>query len=59
MLSFNYCILTMEIMELYHKCSSDNDSKICEWQRLLDFSAPLFTIEKGNIKFHQYMSKHT
>jgi hypothetical protein len=26
--SIDYCILTMEIMEIYHKCSSDNDSKI-------------------------------
>ena len=38
MVSIDYCILTMEIMEIYHKCSSDNDSQIWEWQRLFYFS---------------------
>jgi hypothetical protein len=38
MVSIDYCILTMEIMEIYDKCSSDNDSQIWEWQRLLNFS---------------------
>ena len=28
MVSIDYCILSMEIMEIYHKCSSDNDSQI-------------------------------
>ena len=28
MVSIDYCILTMEIMEIYHKCLSDNDSQI-------------------------------
>jgi hypothetical protein len=28
----DYCILTMEIMEIYHTFSSDNDSQIWEWQ---------------------------
>ena len=27
MVSIDYCILTMEIMEIYHKCSSDNIPK--------------------------------
>jgi GT2 family glycosyltransferase len=36
MVSIDYCILTMEIMEIYHKCSSDNDSQI--WPMLFDFS---------------------
>jgi len=27
LLSIDYCILTMEIMEIYHKCSSDHDSQ--------------------------------
>ena len=28
MVSIDYCILTMEIMEIYHKFSSDNDSQL-------------------------------
>jgi hypothetical protein len=28
MVFIDYCILSMEIMEIYHKCSSDNDSQI-------------------------------
>ena len=27
MVSIDYCILTMEIMVIYHKCSSDNIPK--------------------------------
>jgi hypothetical protein len=43
MVSTDYCILTMEIIEIYHECSSDNDSQIWEW--LLDFSQ-LYTKNK-------------
>ena len=46
MVSIDYCILTMEIMEIYHKCSSDNDSQI--WQRIFDFSQLQLTLVISN-----------
>jgi hypothetical protein len=53
MVSIDYCILTMEIMEIYHKCSSDNDSQI--WQRIFDFSQ-LYTknINKKHVQDHRH-----
>ena len=43
----------MEIMEIYHKCSSDNDSQI--WQRIFDFSQ-LYTknINKKHVQDHRH-----
>jgi hypothetical protein len=44
MVSIDYCILTMEIMEIYHKWSSDNIPKY----GLLDFFQLLSRILQKN-----------
>jgi hypothetical protein len=44
MVSIDYCILTMEIMEIYHKCSSDN--------------IPKYGNDKGFFNFFQLYTKN-
>ena len=52
MVSIHYCILTMEIMEIYHKCSSDNDSQIY-MANAFRFSPPIGVWQEYNKKHVQ------